>query len=238
MTVLPRVLYLLHTLLIRLPKKFFSLLNTTLRDFIWAGKKSRISMLILTNPKSEGGINLPHFKHYYYATHLIWILEWNCQSLQAEIPLWFLPWVTKEARPSNIALHPTIGPMLEIFHAASQQYNSASTPGPLTPLIHNTEFALGHTTATFPHREDETPMTVAHCVDNGKLKTFDKLKSELQAKHFTQWQYRQLHNYVHCTANRQQFLREQTWFEQMCITGEPVSKATSLMYNWLQTNKI
>lgn len=43
--------------------------------------------------------------------------------------------------------------------------------------------------------------------------------------------------YVHCTANRQQFLREQTRFEQLCITGEQVSKATSLMYGWLQTNQ-
>lgn len=195
MTVLRRVLYLLHTLPIRLPKKFFSLLNTTIRDFIWTRKKSRISMLTLTTPKAKGGINLPHFKHYYYATHLNQILDWNChasskdwvgiESLQTEIPLRFVPWVTKEARPANIALHPTIGPTLEIFHTVSQQYNIASIPGPLTPLIHNTEFALGHTTMSFPHREDRTPTTVAHCVDDGKIKTFDKLKTELQAKDFT-----------------------------------------------------
>lgn len=101
MTVLPRVLYLFHNLPILLLKGFFSRLNTMIREFIWAGKKSCISMQTLTKPKTEGGINLPNFKHYYYATHLVRILDWNChekakdwvgiEGMETKIPLWFLP---------------------------------------------------------------------------------------------------------------------------------------------------
>lgn len=160
MTVLPRALYLFHTLPIRLPKKFFSTLQAILRDFIWAGKKSRISMKTLIKTKAEGGINLPHFKHYYYATHLTRILDWNChasskawvnlESLQTEIPLRFLPWVNKGARSPDLDRHHTIGPTLRVFQTVSHLYNLASSPGPLTSLIKNKEFALGHTTASFP----------------------------------------------------------------------------------------
>lgn len=247
MTVLPRALYLFHTLLILIPKQFFFSLQATLRDFIWAGKKPRISMQTLMRTKAEGGINLPHFKLYYYATHLTRILDWNCharskawvnlESLNTETPLRFLPWVNKEARTTEVGEHPTIGPTLKIFQIVSQLYNLASSPGPLTPLVKNREFALGHTTKSFPHRDDKTPLTVAHCLEIGRLKTFTKLQTELQAKHFTHWQYRQLHDYILCPANKEKFLREQTSFEKVCLAGEQVHKATSLIYSWLRPSQ-
>lgn len=224
MTILPRILYLFHNLPILMPKSFFSQLNKAPGEIIWAGKKPCISMATL--PKTEEGINLPNFKHYY-ATHLTQILDWNChaaskdwigiEGLQSNIPLRFIPWVPNEARPVKLTLHPTIGPTLRIFQTVTRQYDIASIPGPLTPLIHNKDFAQGHTTTSFPHRPDSTPVTVSHCVEKGRLKTFDQLRIELQAKHFTFWQYRQLHNYVLCSDNKQHFLRETTFFEQLCL---------------------
>lgn len=65
MTILPKVLYLLRTLPIKVPQSFFGSLQALQMRFIWAHKTPRIKFILL-RPKALGGI--PDFKTYYHAT--------------------------------------------------------------------------------------------------------------------------------------------------------------------------
>ena len=55
--------------LIKMNKSFFSHLNKIISDFIWNKKPPRIHREFLQRPKSMGGMALPHFQLYYWASN-------------------------------------------------------------------------------------------------------------------------------------------------------------------------
>lgn len=109
MTVLPKILYLLRTLPIKIPQSFFKALHSMQMKFIWAYKPPCIKSILLTRPKEMGGMGIPDFKAYYYASHITRIIDWHCHSNlkdwvliendMSTVPLQFSPWVPKTRYP-------------------------------------------------------------------------------------------------------------------------------------------
>ena len=77
MNILPRILYLLQTIPIKLPASFFTTFKKTCLKFIWISKQPRISWERLIIPKHLGGIGLPDIRKYYWACHLTRIIDWH-----------------------------------------------------------------------------------------------------------------------------------------------------------------
>uniref|UniRef100_A0A8C5MF76 Reverse transcriptase domain-containing protein n=1 Tax=Leptobrachium leishanense TaxID=445787 RepID=A0A8C5MF76_9ANUR len=108
MNILPRVLYLLQTLPISVPPAFFKKLQTLFRWYVWSGKSPRIRLPLLTRPKSEGRVAMPHIRNYYYACHLQRIMEWGAappdklwvavEGGSIRTPLAVLPWFPTQCR--------------------------------------------------------------------------------------------------------------------------------------------
>lgn len=67
--ILPRLLYLLQTVPIRLPPSFFTTYKNLCLKFIWADKNPRIRWEKLVTPKLKGGIGLPDIQ---IIGHAIW----------------------------------------------------------------------------------------------------------------------------------------------------------------------
>uniref|UniRef100_A0A3B3HW57 Reverse transcriptase domain-containing protein n=1 Tax=Oryzias latipes TaxID=8090 RepID=A0A3B3HW57_ORYLA len=91
MNILPRFLYLFQCLPIFLTSSFFSQVDSLVSEFLWDKKNSRLSKHYLQRPKVLGGMALPNFRYYYWASN-IRIFKYWLQSRASPT----LDWLTME----------------------------------------------------------------------------------------------------------------------------------------------
>uniref|UniRef100_A0A3B5QTR8 Reverse transcriptase zinc-binding domain-containing protein n=1 Tax=Xiphophorus maculatus TaxID=8083 RepID=A0A3B5QTR8_XIPMA len=106
MNLLPRLLYLFQMLPVGIPKSMFVELDKIISKFIWQSKRPRIKYKTLQRSKTEGGLNLPVLKYYFWAAQLKPLISWIQQDSQTR-------WLSIEQAKCSVPLK--VLPFLDIL---------------------------------------------------------------------------------------------------------------------------
>ena len=225
MNVLPQFLYLLQTLPISIPNRFFKKLESMITRFI--GKVARIELKTLYNTPQYGGLKLPNFEHFNWAAQLraiwFWQTEMNNppawrkieQVHAADVPLASIPFIQSYYSLKNKMDNPFIN------HTTKLWSDIQTCLKCVKPLHRNTPF---HSNPALPSAlrdgltkiwHNEGVKTFGDLYENNVLRSFEQLRHALSlpASHF--FKYLQVRHYISTQQGSHLNPSDSPWTEEI-----------------------
>lgn len=242
MNIMPRLLYLLQALPVRIPQEFFRKLRSVFVRYVWQGKPPRLKRSLLQRPKLRGGVGLPDPALYYTAVHMNRIVDWcrhsshklwiGLEQETIQFPIEGLPWSgTHSSR--FLPAHPLLDTTLEEHRRYSKLAETPNFPSPMTPIIGHPDFHPGLSDRSFRLHSDRSLVRAStFCGSTGwndPSNTYPSFNNSVLGR----WKILQLSHFLRSLPEAKGFCRQPTPFEELCMGEEPIRKSLSLSYNIL-----
>lgn len=240
MNVLPRILFYMQMLPIRLPKTFFKQVSNLITTFIWNSKKPRIPMKVLRCSKRYGGLGVPDLQRYCQAIALQRTLNWHfhghsklwvtMEKYMAGRNLSYALWLSREHRGLSDSTSPLTISTLDTWDRVNRRLNLAPPVSPLAPLGGFLWFEPGERAGFFEAWVDDKNASCGKLLRGGKLLPFESLGNRPGSPHLNFWKYRQLHHFFAVHGNSIRDISTLSPFEGLFILEEPVPHMISELY--------
>ena len=234
MVIMPKFLFLFQTISLLVAKSFFKELDRATSMFIWNKKIPRIRKECLERWKEEGGLAMPNYMHYYWAsnTSKLNILIWPSEGEQ--MPLWAL---MEQRSHSPIALSSLICALLPI--SKRPLGHNPVTQGslkiwkqlrihfgckqglPLAPILANTLFPPSLIDTTFQLWTREGVGLVRDFFREGNFMAFQQLRAKLNIPQSHFFRYLQVRSFIkkHFSPSLKNI--QSGWLEE-CLKVDPL----------------
>uniref|UniRef100_A0A8C5LPX2 Reverse transcriptase domain-containing protein n=1 Tax=Leptobrachium leishanense TaxID=445787 RepID=A0A8C5LPX2_9ANUR len=229
MNVLPRILYLLQTVPLPLPRGFLLKIQHLFLNFIWQGRRPRLKFSVMCQPTTNGDLALPDIRLYYYASQLTQIVDWMADSPRkrwvdleggfAESPMWALPWLLPDQLPRRCLSLPTIHNTLKLWHKLRISHSLSSFPAPLLPISHNPAFSGGVLPSLRKRFTTSMGLRALHVLDKGQFKDIP-IPTEMPALTFLErFNFAQIRHFLLSLPNGTNLSRTLRPFERFCSSA-------------------
>uniref|UniRef100_A0A803J749 Reverse transcriptase domain-containing protein n=1 Tax=Xenopus tropicalis TaxID=8364 RepID=A0A803J749_XENTR len=239
MTLLPRILYLFRTLPIKFPEHTATVLQKSITNFIWGGKKPRIKATIMTKPKSLGGLGVPHIYRYYLASRLEAMIithkptkePWKIIENQATAPLKLahLFWIPKPSRLTPSDLLPTSKHALDLWDTTAHKFKLSTTDTKLKTIFNNKDFTPGCTPANFKTWIAANLTTIKALAPEQKIISFQECTDKYEILNTQLFQYLQIKHYIEAKIKTQKN-NPLTYLENICHRQSQPEHLISMLY--------
>ena len=207
MVLLPQLLYLFQNIPIFLKKTFFKQLDSLITPFLWGHKAPRIGKKYLCRPKSAGGLALPNFLFYYWASAIKTFIFWL--NTTESPPNWLLM-EQEECHPYSLATillaptkisrllynsNPIIHNMICIWKQIKSSYKLKSISSAL-PIDRNPTFAPSGLGGAFSKWNQKGIQCVGDLYIHGVFASFSQLQQKFGLENTNFFQYLQIRDYI------------------------------------------
>ncbi len=198
MNVLPRILYPMQMLPLRINKSVFCDINKVISKFIWHGKKPRLNFKTLQLPRERGGLSLPNFMFYNWACHARIVSDWLRHFLnsrhETHIDSWHCPSLSllslvsgeKSPLPAEVKGSPLMMNTIKTWERIRKFTRRTGPFSALHPIIQNKAFPPGMGANIFQCWYDHGIKLVSDLFEADKLLSFAQIRAkfDIPSKHF------------------------------------------------------
>lgn len=228
MSILPKILYLFRVLPINVPAYFFRILQRKSAQFIWGKLKPRLPQNTLHMARTCGGLGVPNFSKYYYASQLAQIIKYHATK---EIPLWVtiesvecdplsisnLLWLSPPQRRSITNL--VTKHSLSIWDRLKFRFGLQSPLNPLLSFLNNPSFYPAWTLPSSFKAWINVGLTrVHHFYDSDKLISFPTISKTHNIPSNETFRFLQIKNFLSQNIPTNLTTPEYTSFERSCMS--------------------
>ncbi len=154
MTILPIINSLFSMIPIKPSPTWFKSLDSFISKFYWKNKTPRIKLATLQKPKSQGGLEAPHFYHYFISHQLQYIYKWmhpdqinsswiyTKQTACKEIHISHFPFTGHSIICHPCIKNPVIATALTAWWKFHQITNTTLSLNKYTPIWNNPDFLV------------------------------------------------------------------------------------------------
>lgn len=241
MTLLPKLLYLFQSLLVKVSRLDLFRFQAKVITFIWGTKGHRLARSTLFAPRSGGGLGVPNFYAYYKAAQIMQLStvysrherpDWVSMERQA-IPSFtidFLFWRPPKERP--LIQSPTLSHSFAMWDQVRSGPLLSSTFTPLAHMFRNPDFPPGMDIKAFRWWTDKSLYCIGHFFTHRGPLTLSHCSSVLEMPPTERFSFYQIANFLRSIwpSGKPPTL---TAYEQWCTKHQGSRGGISMLYESL-----